>query len=73
MQEDTRPQRPEESTEEYLGYLHSVPLDKEKYEKMSETEKVAATAIGTGLLMKNIYGEIVKQYMIVVIKLYKML
>ena len=55
MQEDTRPQRPEESTEEYLGYLHSVPLDKEKYEKMSETEKMAATAIGTGLLMKNIY------------------
>jgi len=54
MQEDTRPQRPNETTEEYLGYLREVPLDKEKYAKMSETEKMAASAIGTGMLMKNI-------------------
>lgn len=54
MQEGTRPQRPNESTEEYLGYLRTVPLDKEKFDKMSETEKIAASAIGTGILIKNI-------------------
>lgn len=55
MQEDTRPQMEGETTQEYLDYLRKdVQLDEEKYTQMSDTEKLACSALGTTIVSKSI-------------------
>ena len=55
MQEGIRPKMEEETTQEYLDYLRNeVVLDREKYEKLSDTEKVACSTLGTTLVSKSI-------------------
>lgn len=44
-----------ESTEAYIHYLRNeIELDKEKFEKMDEHEKLACSAVGASLYAKNI-------------------
>lgn len=55
MQEGTRAKMEEESTQEYLDYLRNeVELDRERYAKMDETEKINCEALGTSMLAKAI-------------------
>lgn len=55
MQEGTRAKMDEESTQEYLDYLRNdVELDTEKFDKMSEKEKIECEALGTSMLSKSI-------------------
>lgn len=47
MQEDTRVKWPEESTEEYLNYLRNdVEFDQEKFDNMTNEEKLACKTLG---------------------------
>lgn len=50
MQENVRSKRAGELTQEYLEYLRSIPLDEEKYEKMSEEEKLSCEIVGDVML-----------------------
>lgn len=54
MQENVRAKREGELTQEYLEYLRSIPLDKEKFEKMSEEEKLGCEVIGDTILAEAI-------------------
>lgn len=55
MQEDIKPREEFESTQEYLDYLRKdVELDKEKYTKMSEEEKISCRVLGTTMVSKSI-------------------
>lgn len=55
MQEDTKPRTEFETTQEYLDYLRKdVPLDKEKYAKMTEEQKIACSVVGTTMVSKSI-------------------
>lgn len=54
MQENVRPKREGELTQEYLDYLRSVPLDKEKFDKMSEEEKLGCEVVGDVMLADSI-------------------
>lgn len=54
MQENVRAKREGELTQEYLDYLRSVPLDKEKFDKMSEEEKLGCEVVGDAMLADSI-------------------
>jgi hypothetical protein len=54
MQENVRPKREGELTQEYLDYLRSVPLDKEKFDKMSEEEKLGCEVVGDAMIADSI-------------------
>lgn len=55
FQEDIKPRDEFESTQEYLDYLRKdVELDKEKYAKMSEEEKISCRVVGTTMVAKSI-------------------
>lgn len=55
LQEDTRPKLEGESAEEYMEYLRNeVELDREKFEKLKEEEKLACSAIGARLMSDSI-------------------
>ena len=54
MQENVRPKREGELTQEYLDYLRSVPLDKDKFDKMSEEEKLGCEVVGDVMLADSI-------------------
>lgn len=55
IQEGTRAKGPEETTQEYLDYLRTeVPLDRERFERMSEEEKMGCEIIGDTMLAKSI-------------------
>ena len=54
MQENVRPKREGELTQEYLDYLRSVPLDKEKFDKMSAEEKLGCEVVGDAMLADSI-------------------
>lgn len=54
MQENVRPKREGELTQEYLDYLRSVPLDKDKFDKMSEEEKLGCEVVGDAMLADSI-------------------
>lgn len=51
IQEGTRPRLPQETTEEYLNYLRNeVQLDREKFDKLSDEDKLACGAIGVRMV-----------------------
>lgn len=55
LQEGTRPKAEDESTIEYLNYLKDeIELDKQKFEKLSESEKLACSAVGSTIVSKAI-------------------
>lgn len=55
MQEGTRPKGPEETTQEYLDYLRNdVSLDRVKFEKMTNEERLNCEVIGDTMLAKSI-------------------
>ena len=54
MQENVRPKREGELTQEYLDYLRSVPLDQETFDKMSEEEKIGCEVVGDAMLADSI-------------------
>ena len=54
MQADKKPED-FDSYQEYIEYLRNeIKLDKEKFEKAGEVEKLARKAVGTGIAMKSI-------------------
>lgn len=55
LQENVRPKREGELTQEYLDYLREVPLDTEKFDKMSEEEKLGCEVVGDAMLANSIY------------------
>ncbi len=55
LQEGTRPIKEGETTQEYLDYLRNeVPLDKEKYDKMTPEQKLNCEIIGDTMLAASI-------------------
>ena len=50
MQEGVRPRQEGELTQEYLDYLRTVPLDKEKFDKMTPEEKLGCEVVGDAML-----------------------
>lgn len=55
LQEDTRERFDGESASEYMEYLRNeVELDREKFEKMKEEDKIACSALGTRLVADSI-------------------
>lgn len=51
IQEGTRPKLPEETAEEYLNYLRNeVQLDREKFDKLSDGDRLACGAIGARMV-----------------------
>ncbi|MEG2364071.1 MAG: hypothetical protein RR942_08800 [Romboutsia sp.] len=55
LQEDTRGRLDGESASEYMEYLRNeVELDREKFEKMKDEDKVACSALGTRLVADSI-------------------
>lgn len=54
LQDNVRPKREGELTQEYLDYLRTVPLDKEKFDKMNEEEKLGCEVVGDAMLADSI-------------------
>lgn len=54
MQENVRAKREGELTQEYLDYLRTVPLDKDKFDKMSEEQKLGCEVVGDVMLADSI-------------------
>ncbi|MCQ2257367.1 MAG: hypothetical protein MJZ41_05150 [Bacteroidaceae bacterium] len=58
MQQDVRERRSDESMAEYLDYLREqVKLDKDKFEKMSDQEKLACKVVGTSAIATAVSEE----------------
>lgn len=50
MQDGTRPRRPDETAQEYLDYLRNeVELNEEKYEKLTNDQKLGCATVGIAL------------------------
>lgn len=59
LQDGTRSIEPEETAQEYLDYLrNSVELDKNKFETMTEVEKINCEVVGDVILAKSIEEKI---------------